>query len=53
MVLRTIRAGGVPLCIVLGGGYAPTTLRTAQLHCIVFEEAMAQWQRERGHSGGG
>jgi acetoin utilization deacetylase AcuC-like enzyme len=40
-VIRAVRARGLPLVIVLGGGYAPTTLRTAQLHAIVFEEAVA------------
>jgi acetoin utilization deacetylase AcuC-like enzyme len=40
-VLETVRRAGLPLAIVLGGGYAPSTLRTAELHAIVFEEAAA------------
>jgi len=35
------------VAIVLGGGYAASTLRTAELHAIVFEEAAARWRRER------
>jgi acetoin utilization deacetylase AcuC-like enzyme len=46
-VIRRVRERGIPLCIVLGGGYAPTTLRTAELHRIVFEEAIARWRLER------
>jgi acetoin utilization deacetylase AcuC-like enzyme len=46
-VIATVRAAGVPLVIVLGGGYAPTTLRTAELHAIVFEEAAMRWHAER------
>ena len=40
-VLQAVRGAGVPLVIVLGGGYAVDTLRTAQLHMHVFREAMA------------
>lgn len=38
-VLETVAAADRPLAIVLGGGYAPSTLRTVELHAIVFEEA--------------
>jgi len=41
LVLAAVREAAVPLAIVLGGGYAPSTLRTAELHAIVFEEARA------------
>jgi acetoin utilization deacetylase AcuC-like enzyme len=40
-VIKAIRSAGLPLVIVLGGGYSPSTLQTAQLHAIVFEEAVA------------
>ena len=46
-VIDTLRDAGIPVAIVLGGGYAPTTLRTAQLHAIVFEEALRRWRHER------
>jgi hypothetical protein len=39
-VIDTVRARDVPLVITLAGGYAPTPLRTAALHTIVFEEAL-------------
>ena len=40
-VLTTLRASKLPTVIVLGGGYAASALRTAELHAIVFEEAAA------------
>ncbi len=46
LVIDTVRKAGLPLVIVLGGGYAPTTLRTAELHAIVFEEAVQRWRLE-------
>jgi acetoin utilization deacetylase AcuC-like enzyme len=46
-VIATLRAAGCPLAIVLGGGYAPSTLRTAELHALVFEEAAERWRAER------
>jgi acetoin utilization deacetylase AcuC-like enzyme len=46
-VVAAIRDAGLPLVIVLGGGYAPTTLRTAELHAIVFEAAAMRWRAER------
>ena len=46
-VIGAVRDAGRPLAIVLGGGYAPSTLRTAQLHAIVFEEAARRWHLER------
>ena len=44
-VIQAVRGCGVPLVIVLAGGYAPTRARTAQLHAHVFREAVAH---ERG-----
>ncbi|MBK6599715.1 MAG: histone deacetylase [Proteobacteria bacterium] len=38
-VLQAVRERQMPLAITLAGGYAPTPLRTAELHAIVFEEA--------------
>jgi acetoin utilization deacetylase AcuC-like enzyme len=40
-VIETIRAAGVPLVILLAGGYAATPARTAELHTLVFREAAA------------
>jgi acetoin utilization deacetylase AcuC-like enzyme len=47
LIIRAVRDAGCPLAIVLGGGYAASTLRTAELHAIVFEEAVARWRQER------
>ena len=41
-VIEAARVRGLPLAIVLAGGYAPTRLRTAELHTHVFREAAAQ-----------
>jgi acetoin utilization deacetylase AcuC-like enzyme len=40
-VIEAVRARGLPLVIVLAGGYAPTRTRTAELHAHVFREAVA------------
>ncbi len=40
-VIHSVRGRGLPLVIVLAGGYAPTRARTAELHAHVFREAMA------------
>jgi acetoin utilization deacetylase AcuC-like enzyme len=40
-VLHGVRGAGIPLAIVLAGGYAATRERTAELHSIVFREAAA------------
>jgi acetoin utilization deacetylase AcuC-like enzyme len=45
--IAALRDAGCPLAIVLGGGYAASTLRTAELHAIVFEEAAERWRAER------
>jgi acetoin utilization deacetylase AcuC-like enzyme len=44
--VATLRDAGCPLAIVLGGGYAATTLRTSQLHALVFEAAAERWRAE-------
>lgn len=41
MVVSMVRGRGIPLVIVLAGGYAATRERTAELHSIVFREAAA------------
>jgi acetoin utilization deacetylase AcuC-like enzyme len=41
LVIQTVRARGVPLVIVLAGGYAASPSRTAELHAHVFREAVA------------
>jgi acetoin utilization deacetylase AcuC-like enzyme len=38
-VLQALRAAGVPVAVVLSGGYAPSVEQTAELHAIVFREA--------------
>jgi acetoin utilization deacetylase AcuC-like enzyme len=40
-VIESVRDRGVPLVIVLGGGYAASRERTAELHAHVFREAVA------------
>ena len=40
-VISAVRSRGVPLVIVIAGGYAPTRERTAALHAIAFREAAA------------
>jgi acetoin utilization deacetylase AcuC-like enzyme len=40
-VIETVRGRGVPLAIVLAGGYAPSRQRTAELHMHVFRAAAA------------
>ena len=46
-VIESVRGHGVPLVIVLGGGYAVTRERTAELHAHVFREAVAYEQKGR------
>ncbi len=40
-VIETVRGKGVPLVIVLAGGYAATRARTVELHAHAFREAVA------------
>jgi acetoin utilization deacetylase AcuC-like enzyme len=40
LVIEAVRDRGVPLTIVLAGGYAATRARTAELHAHVFREAV-------------
>jgi len=48
-VLEACRMRNLPLVITIAGGYAPTPERTAQLHALVFEEAVALGCRPRDH----
>lgn len=49
LVVESVRDLGLPLVIVLGGGYAASRARTAELHALVFREAVAY---ERKHAPG-
>jgi acetoin utilization deacetylase AcuC-like enzyme len=40
-VIDAVRSRGMPLVIVLGGGYAASPARTAELHAHSFREAVA------------
>jgi len=44
-VVEAVRGRGVPLVIVLGGGYAATRERTAALHAHAFREAVGYERR--------
>jgi acetoin utilization deacetylase AcuC-like enzyme len=46
LVIEAVRGRGVPMVAVLGGGYAATRTRTAELHTHVFREAVAYERRE-------
>ena len=45
LVINSVRGRGAPIVIVLGGGYAPTRERTAELHAHAFREAVAYERR--------
>ncbi len=45
LVIEMVRLRGIPLAIVLAGGYAATRTRTAELHAHVFREAVAYERR--------
>jgi len=44
-VIAALRELGIPVAIVLGGGYAATPERTAELHAHAFREAVAYERR--------
>jgi acetoin utilization deacetylase AcuC-like enzyme len=52
MVIAAARQRGIPLVIVLAGGYAQTRARTAELHAHVFREAVADEKRRRSYQSG-
>jgi acetoin utilization deacetylase AcuC-like enzyme len=45
-VLGTLRDAGIPVAITLAGGYAPTPLRTAELHSYAFDAAVRRLRAE-------
>ncbi len=47
LVAETIHAAGLPLCVVLSGGYAATPEATAALHVSAFREALAGFEPRR------
>ena len=49
-VLDACAARNLPVAITIAGGYAPTAARTAQLHAVVFEEAIAGRRAPSDHS---
>jgi acetoin utilization deacetylase AcuC-like enzyme len=46
-VIEAVRGRGIPLVIVLGGGYAATRARTAELHAHAFREAVGYQRRSK------
>ena len=48
-VLEACAAHGLPVVITIAGGYAATPHRTAELHSIVFEEAVALQRTRADH----
>jgi hypothetical protein len=46
MVIETVRAAGVPLVIVLAGGYARRVEDTIRIHAATIEEAKAATERQ-------
>jgi acetoin utilization deacetylase AcuC-like enzyme len=47
LVISSVREAGLPLVIVLAGGYAETRARTVELHAHAFREAVAYERRAR------
>jgi acetoin utilization deacetylase AcuC-like enzyme len=47
-VIEAVRGRGLPLVIVLAGGYATTRARTAELHTHAFRESAAYERRAAG-----
>jgi acetoin utilization deacetylase AcuC-like enzyme len=45
LVINSVRGRAAPLVIVLGGGYASSRARTAELHAHAFREAVAYERR--------
>ena len=48
-VLQACASRGRPVVITIAGGYAPTPERTAELHALVFEEAVAVLRAQADH----
>jgi len=49
-VVNEVRERGIPLVVVLGGGYAATRERTAELHAHVFRAAASYERRTTGRT---
>ena len=49
--LGLLRDAGIPVALTLAGGYAPTPLRTAELHSLAFAAARARYDAERAAAG--
>ena len=47
-VIEAVRGRGLPLVIVLAGGYAASRARTAELHAHAFRESVAHERRAAG-----
>lgn len=47
LVIQSTRARGLPLLLTLSGGYAKTAQRTAELHAIMYEEAINLERRQQ------
>jgi acetoin utilization deacetylase AcuC-like enzyme len=45
--LDALRNAGIPVALTLAGGYAPTPLRTAELHSYAFEAAVRRLRAEQ------
>jgi acetoin utilization deacetylase AcuC-like enzyme len=52
MVIETVRAAGVPLVIVLAGGYARRIEDTVAIHVATIQEAKTAAAKTRKHEGG-
>ena len=46
LVVDAVRDASLPLVLALAGGYAPSAARTAELHALAFEEAVARERRD-------
>ena len=51
-VIQAVRAGGVPLVIVLAGGYARRVEDTVAIHVGTIEEAVREHKGHEGHKDG-
>jgi hypothetical protein len=47
-VLDTLRAGGMPVCVVLAGGYAPDVRDTVDINAATAAEVAARARRRAG-----
>jgi len=47
-VIDRICAAGIPMVLLLSGGYADTPFRTAELHSVAFRVAVERYERHTG-----